>query len=572
MAAKGSIILKLLIVVCALALWQVISLPGKIWSEEQHLEKTSRDNMNSIYEAQMYYYGKTKRFMPEDSLEYLVDFIKSDSALNQRQKIGRLTHVLNDSVNRILDVPTIRAMIPISSSLREISGDLEFNTRYFERHDNIMEHKAKVVENLNKITASAEFPNFSKLRNYIDSLSTLQERMNEYKLQNVAQMAQRYVDSMVVYLPKIEMDRVQSYWSGQYSLINDMVKDIKKTDIMQVSSVADRLKKFIDRINTAMSELATLNRQQDVNTLQKYKSGVGKVYNTFLEPDNFLTTENNGIMQLNEIDSILVKLDKSNFYDPDVFDGEQKYLVSYEEGSSNLTVESPNLLDNFQNELKSASQPLMNIPFVQYIDQIHNSLDSTIKVMDDAKNEYRLSRYSTDILLGIKEVSAEMKDLGNIKFYRYVTNFKNFVDKVNNEKRLSVMKPVIEDILNPMDTLAARIKTKDVSDLVERMNYFDTKTKQLDSLIQNNNKIPAKVKRDVPSFSASFQNVYSIIEEMKSSFNAADADQMVASAKEIEKALLETLNGQNETVHYVFSKSHENHGYIENGQKSWEAE
>jgi hypothetical protein len=571
MAAKGSIVLKIVIVLLVLVLWQVISIPAKIWSEEEMLENTSHNNMVTLYEAQVYRYNQVKSYVPSDSLENLLAFIKADSALNVRQKIGRLTHVLNDSINRILNVPTIKAMIPISRSLREINGDLEFNTRYFLRYDNIMAEKEAIVENMMAING-ADFPNFSKVRNYIDSLSTLQERINERTLQNAAQSAQLYVDSILTYLPNMELDAVQSYWSGQYDQINNFIKEIKKTDIMKQSSVADRLKKFIDRVNTAMKTLAQINRQNDVTELQKYKSGITNVYNMFLQPENFLVSQNTGMLQLNEIDSLLVKFNEQTFYDPDDFDGVQRYIIAFDSASPSLTVESPNLLDMFQEKLQKVSQPLVQMPFLTYLDQFHTQLDSVNKLMDETKDKYRLARYSTDILLSIKELQAEMKDLNNVKFYRYVKNFKNFTDKVNNEKRLSVMKPLIEDILNPMDTLATRMKNQNINDLMERVNYFNSKLQTIDSLIANNRKIPSRTKRKIPSFAEAFQPVFGTLDQMKNSFNTSDADKMLAASKEIETALLETLNGYKEPVYYVFEKVHKNHGYIQNGQKSWEQE
>jgi len=570
MAAKGSIILKLLVLVFIAALVMVIYIPGKLWKQESRLENTSHNNMVSIYEAEEYYHTKTKSFVPADSLEKLLAFIKSDSTLIKKQKIGQLTNVLYDSVQKILTVPVIKAIIPISNALSEIDGDLSFNARYFEKYENIAAEAKNINASVNKFANNPDFPAFNHVRVYIDSLSILSDRVNEYKLQNAAQFAQQYIDSISSYLSNMELNKVQSEWAENYNKINSFVKDVKKTDIVLVSSVADRLKKFIDRINTSMSDLEKINPRQDVALLNRYKSAVSRVYSMFINPENFLVSQNDGILQLDEKDSILVKLSESNFYDPDTIDGVQRYFVAYD--GTNLVVESPNLSGMFHSDLETAVQPIQNLSFFSGINNLRASLDSTINEMNAAKDKYRLSRYSTELLLDLKEVIAEMKDLNNIRFYRYANNIKNFVDTVKTERRLSVLKPLIEEILNPMDTLATHIETRNISDLEDRMNYFGEKLKKLDSLVAENPKMSSRTKRQIPSFYGMIETATHDVHDLKSALNPADGAKLRAAGKEIESALLKALNGYKEKVYMVFSKKHINHGYVENGEKSWESE
>jgi len=572
MAAKGSIILRLLVLVFIAALVMVIYIPGKLWKEESRLEKVSHNNMVSIYEAEEYYHAGSadKSFVPADSLEKLLTFINSDSTLIKRQKVGRLTNVLYDSIQKILTVPVIKGIMPISNSLSEISGELELNARYFGKHEDIAAEAKNIRVNVNKFANSPDLSAFNRVRAYVDSLSTLSDRINEYKLQNCAQFAQHYIDSIANYLSEVELNKVQSEWAANYSQIKSFVKDVKKTDIVLKSSVADRLKKFIDRMNTSMGELAKINPQQNVALLNRYKSAVSKVYSQFINPENFLTSQSNGLLQLDERDSILVKLNESNFYDPDTIDGVQRYIVAYD--GTNLVVESPNLLDMFHSDLENAVQPIQNLSFFSGITNVRASLDSTIREMNATKDKYRLSKYSTELLLDLKEVIAEMKDLGNIRFYRYASNIKNFVDTLKTERRLSVLKPLIEEILNPMDTLATNIETRNISDLETRMNYFTNKLKQLDSLVAENPKMSSRTKRKIPSFFGMLEDANNDVSDLKSALNPADGAKLRDAGKAIESALLKTLNGYTEKVYVVFSEKHINHGYVENGEKSWESE
>ncbi len=564
----GSIILKLLIVLSLAVLVAVIYIPGEIWKEEEYWKTTSRNNMNSIFEAESFYYSKNKLYVPADSLEKLVQYIRNDSTLQSKQRIGVLTHLVYDSLSQILNVPLLNAILPISQSLEEIKGDLEFNTRYFQKYDYIMAQKQEIEADLPKFNNSINFPNFCAIKIYADSLNMLRDRISDYELQFTAQLARRYVDSIMVYAPGMEKEVVYNFWKGEHQKISKLVADVKKTDIMLVSSVADRLKKFVDRINNAFMELQKVNVQESIPMLRAREEGIEKVYETFLEPENFLITKENGLMQLSEVDSILIKFNESNFMCPDTFDGPQFYIIAYKPGNSNLVVESPNLLGFFQNELQNAVAPIRNLSTFPAMERLQKALDSTAVIMDQAKSEYRLARYSTDLLLNMKELIAEMKDITSVRFYRYNQEMKTLIDTVQTERRLSVLKPMIEELLNPMDTLAAHIEKRDLDDLEERIAYYDKKVKALDSLMTET--VPSRVRRKIAPFEETFSAVRTAFEEMKNAVQPAEGAKIREAARGVEKALTHVLNGYYEPVYLVFSKKHINHGYIENGTKSWE--
>lgn len=568
--ARGSIIFKILIVVFIAVLWQVIYIPGKIWKEENSLEKIGRQNMNAIYEAENYYYNKTKKFVPADSLENLLSFINADSSLQQKRQIGELTHILTDSIDRVLEIPVLSSIVPISESISEMNGDLDFNSRYFEKYPEILNAKNDIKADLRKFEGTIDFPNFCAAKTFVDSLKILKDRINEYNLQNSTLLVQRYIDSLAVYLPKVELAQVQTYWKSTYDKINQFIKAVNKTDIASVSSVGTRLNKFIDRANTGMSELQKSDLNANLQMLGRQRQAVAGVHNHFIS-DYFLLTQKRGILQLNEVDSVLVKFDESNFYSPDTLDGKNRYLIYYTPGKNNIIVESPNLLNRFHDELASATAPVQNLSIFPALTRLDTSLSNLGDHLDKVKTEQRLSRYSTELLLNIKELSAELKDLSSVRFYRYATGLKTFVDTIQTERRFSALKPLIEDIRNPMDTLAVRLENRNIADLEKRMDYFAGKIGVLDSMIANNNKIPANVRRAV-NFTADFENAKgNILSDLKSAMNPADGEKLRQAGVAIDKSTDVILNGYHEPVYGIFfSKKHKNHGYIENGQKSWE--
>ncbi|MCB0292692.1 MAG: hypothetical protein KDH97_20730, partial [Calditrichaeota bacterium] len=116
-----------------------------------------------------------------------------------------------------------------------------------------------------------------------------------------------------------------------------------------------------------------------------------------------------------------------------------------------------------------------------------------------------------------------------------------------------------------------RLENKNITDLEKRMDYFAGKIGVLDSMIANNNKIPANVRRAV-NFTADFENAKgNVLNDLKSAMNPADGEKLRQAGVAIDKSTDVILNGYHEPVYGIFfSKKHKNHGYIENGQKSWE--
>ncbi len=77
--AKGSILLKIVIVIFLVGLIMVIIVPGQIWEAEEQAMEVSRANMLSIYEAHKYYHQVKNEYAPD--MENLILTIQNDSSL-----------------------------------------------------------------------------------------------------------------------------------------------------------------------------------------------------------------------------------------------------------------------------------------------------------------------------------------------------------------------------------------------------------------------------------------------------------------------------------------------------------
>jgi hypothetical protein len=174
-------------------------------------------------------------------------------------------------------------------------------------------------------------------------------------------------------------------------------------------------------------------------------------------------------------------------------------------------------------------------------------------------------------LLKIKELLVEIDQTDNVFFYRYAKELHEFIQLLDKEKRISVIKPAIEDILNPMDTLANRIEKVNVADLEHRLNYYQKQLTNLDSAIAES-KLSRSARKDIRENAAPFQKAFEVVSEIKSQFNPSYAKALKKASKALENSLLDALEGESEIMYGIFRKKHTNHGYIKRGEMSWEEE
>lgn len=564
MAAKGSrgsFLLEFLIVLLALLLIAVIIVPNQIWEEEEQISIRCRNNMNAIFETERFYYQKFGNFT--DSLSKMLTVVQSDSGLQERQTLVSLTQSFVKVVDNVLSIPSIEMISKISQATFEITGDLYGNERYFRRYNEIAQNAQQIVREMVRIDSSIAFPNFSRTKLFIDSLRYLKEGVSDYQLQIAILKAINSVDSLKLYYTKIEKDAFNNFWREEHTKISQFISDIRATDISKVSTVPDRLKKFIDQINSSVQILNSANELNDAEAIEVQKQNLTELHQKFLSPEFFILTKRYSLTSLNEVDSILIYVSQEDFYCPDA---KESYLM--DTTKKRLTIECPNLLDIFQKRFKEDIEPIRNVPVYQQVADISDVIERTKLALDTNRI---LLRRNTNLLLQIKELTVEMEDINNVFFYRYVNDTRDFIRSVDEEKKLSIIKPAIEDILNPLDTLGKRIETGNIADLEKKLNYFNDKLQQLDSAITET-RLPSAVRRQVVSNTAPFQEVFNIVKEIKGSFTKEDADAFEDTSEELEETLLNALEGENENMYIIFNKKHINHGYIKGGEKSWEAE
>lgn len=557
--AKGSIILKIIIILLALLLVAVIALPQKIWREEGIVVKQSRENMNAIFEAQKFFHQKTDRYT--DDLDTLITVIQNDTSLQQKKRLVNLTHEIYDIMKNTLEISSVAAILTISTSVTELQSDLLGNDRYFEKYEDLDESQKMIFINLTRFDSSAAFPRFCETKTFVDSLNDLKNRINEYRLQSSAYLAENYLDSIHASLPKVEKDAIREFWNNLHLQIKKLIKDAEQTDIRKVTNIVDRLQRADEKINGAILNMLNSNIQSDIAELSNLQSEMEGVYQNYISSEQFQITQRLGLLELTETDSTLLNLSEDNFISPD---DNKMYIV--DTSGNHLTIESPNLLDKFAAKNREIIQPIRDLQLFKQIESIQEIIDSTNKAMTETVPLVR--RYG-NVLLDMKETMAELKDLNSVPFFKMVKDLNTLIDTIQTEKRISALKPMFEETLNPIDTLAARIRSKNIGDLEERIEYLGNEIKGVDSLL-GSSIIPSRVRGKIKPFYPIYEPVFSILSNMKNSLNADLADKIETASEKLENSMVEVLNGYSENIYVIFEKKHINPGYIKDNVKSWE--
>lgn len=557
--AKGSIILKIIIVLLAFLLVAVIAVPNRIWTEEELTTRDSRYNMNAIYEAEQFYHRKTDQYTT--NLDTLITVIQNDTSLQQRKRLVELSNEVVDIISNVLNIPTIQAVLGISQSVNEIQNDLHGNERYLQKYEDLDQAQKEIFMNLTRFDSSAAFPNFCDIHTFVDSLNELKNKISQYRLQNAAYFTQNHIDSISSSLPKVEKNAVRDFWRNLHSRINRFIADALKTDINKVTNVIDRLQRFNDRINSSVDIFLKSDISADSRELVTYQARVDEIYQKYISSEHFQLTQRFALLELTTVDSMLLNLRPDNFICPD---SKERYIVSVNNGR--LTIESPNLLTEFADKNRQIIQPISDLPLYASVQSLEEIIDSTHHAMTETVPLIR--RYS-NLLLDIKEIIAEMEDLRSIESYLVLKNLKTLVDTIQTERRISVLQPIIETNWGGMVRLTGKIRNKDIKDLEEKIEIIGGQIQQLDSTL-NSTAIPSRIRNQIQPFYPTYEPIFGVLSNLKNEMNDEIAAKIETASRGLRSSVEQVFNGYKEPVYVIFNKKHINHGYIQNGVRSWE--
>ncbi len=553
---RGSILLKLAIIILVAALVAVIVIPGQIWDEEAREQKTAHENMMSIYESEKFLHRKTGNYTTNPN--ELISVVRQDSTIIQQQQLVNYTRELFDLLSSYLDIDYLDLLMKINRNTDNIIVDIESNMRNFRTIEAIENEANELKVKLAELNNSTDYPHYVSTNNYLDSLAQLKGNIQEYTLQNAALLGKNMTDTVNTMAGKIKLSNLENQWQPISKRLDEFVRSIIYSELVKQTSVGDRIKDFKTKVDNAFREIKKLDINNNLQEAQFISQETSTLYDTFLK--DFIITGKNALYRLSLEDSLILHLTEDNFYSPVT---NEMYKIIITDDSSAVKVESPVLLD----EVKETAVPLANriaqLPFLPKFKAYFDTLE-VLKVK--AYETRRAIRKNTDIFIKYKEVEELINQFPTISVslaYEQLNTFKNNAEPTESYSDLSLY---IKDALN-----GTRIFRQ-----VYSRNFFgnlDSLNNDLISLLEAYNELLSKVRRlprGVENFEADIEMLNSLLNQIKEVRSDALITDLNQIETELGDLLLFTEEGKKKRVFGVFNKKIQNFGYIFKDVKSWE--
>lgn len=572
--AKGYIALEILGIVLAVLLYIILTQPPKIWKVESQKRNTCRLHMRSLYEAEQYYYKRNNQFTK--NIDTLVQFIAEDSVVQNNRKIVEYSRLLYNQIDDFYNVPLVNAFYRIHSAINTIQGDYIQNETYLESQDSlILQAKVQfenIMKKLNSLYDPYQFKQASKILIYLNKIDSVYKNINDLKLQIASQMVMVDADSVYRNAEKGEFTDFLNKLNEIQTEIYDLIGLMKQTKLARITNLPDRLKKFTDQMRRASQEIPLMNLGEQSNLVQDIASKFKALHDDFITPEKFNLTSNYASLSLSEEDSLLIKLAPDFAKCPD--SGEDYIIKFFGSKQNAILIECPNL-QNMARELVLPEIEKLNALDVRKAWNIlQKANDSLYVVLNKAIIPYRKTRKARDIIF----VKKDAENMLNLFYENTPLSFKFskkldiMVDTLKNDFRISLLKTQLEENLNGMDTLAVRCETGNFEVIDNWMAKVVKSTMVLDSTLKANMKLlRRRDRKSVVDLMPVIEYWKSMVQNYESKFTAEQAPIL----KEVRNNLSEiweqkVQKGKKEVVKVIFKETHKNHGYINNGQLSWE--
>ncbi len=557
-SAKGSIVLEILIVLLSAALVAVILIPGKIWKEEAREELQAHHNMTSIYEAEKYYKKLTGKFTTDPG--QLIETIHADSNLIREQKVVNFTRKLMLKFDTYLHNDYIHNIIRIKRNIDQIYDDLESNRYNFRTIEDINNEANEIKVQLKEFLNTPEQPYFPVVLKYIDSLLDIRQTLTDYSLQVNALRIANVTDSLQKYLPLVNMTKLSISWAPLSDRIQKFIKTVKHSELVRVTSVADRVQDFKNNVDKAFKTLTDLDANAELSKLETYSKELDELYQEFLK--NYNITSELALSKLPEADSLIIHLTEENFYSPV---NHQMYKLLFENDSQFVKVESPVLLDDLKQRSMKVVDEINQLPFMNIMKDYLKMLDSVKTKTDLLRKKFRKN---TDLFIAYKELEDLVGRYDNISVvtaYRDLEDFRTIVPKCQS---YSTIKNLVENALKGVEIYDQAYTENTFGNLDSLQIKVKAKLDEVNGIIEKINK--RRRRNKIVGLTPEQQ----ALDSLYNAFRNAKNDAMLSKLKEMEKELKDIFifaqKGKKIRVYGVFDKKIKNFGYIFKDVKSWE--
>lgn len=561
-SAKGSILLKILILICIAMLIAVIKIPDQIWTEENNERSTAIENITSIYESLKYYHRITGDYTTDPA--ELIRVVRKDSSLLQQQQVVNYTQELRETIDSYLKIPYISALAKMEENVRSILEDIEINTRYLKINQDILNEAEDLKIKLAELHNDGEFPYYVKASTYLDSLIQIRRDLSDYTLQTASARFAAMTDTLQKVLGMIELDKIEARWMPLDKRFETFVRTVMYTDeVKETTNVHDRIADFKKKITTSLQSIQAGKMEADIEKAGQVTDALKSIYQEFLK--DFIITSRTAQYSLSKEDSMVLHLTEDNFYSPVHPERQLQYRILIDPDSGGVKVESPVLLESLHEKIKPLLAETRQLPFMPsykaYLDTVDSIMSKTAAI------KKRL-RKNTDIFIKNKEIEEVYKKIPGISEFEAYYKVIGFLETADSSESFSEIKEHLENCLTGI-----RIYRQMYSE-----NLFpniDSLNKDLMGHLQEYNQILADVRRlpkDITNFENEILSLQQLIADIKNVPAGVVEQQIIPIENDVAVALKFAVDGDTEPVYGIFSKNIENFGYIYKDFKSWEEE
>jgi competence protein ComGC len=571
---KGYIVLEIIGVLLAVLLYFILTVPPKIWNVENAKQNECRLHMKSLAQAEKYYFQKHNQY--QFSVDTLVQFIQQDSIIQNNRKVVEYSRLLFSQIKKFYDIPLMKAFYRIHSAIYTIKGDYIQNETYLEVQDTVIrqiKHNFDhVIMEFNKLYDPAQFKTTAVILNNLVKIDSVYKNINDFKIQNAAQLVVTHVDSVYQNLNNAEFTAFINKSNEVQGMLYDLITEMKKTKLARITNLPDRLKKFTDQIKRATNELPMLDLNAQVGVVGDYLSRLKAIHDDFITPEKFMLTNRYASLALSEEDSLLIKLSPEFATCPD---SKENYMFKLYGPSKNvLLIECPNLQTMAKELVLPIVETLEPLKIRDAWKILQKANDSLAYVLDNSIAIYRKSRVARDMIFAKKDVETML----NLFYentplsFKYSKQLDIMVDTLKNDFRISLLKAQLEENLNGLDTLATRCEKQDFLIIDEWAGKVVKSAEKLDSALLGNVKaLKRRDQKKVKSIMPVVEFWKNSVKEFETIFTSDQTPVLKAARKNLEEAWKEKIQkGRKETTKIIFKETHKNHGFVDNGQYSWE--
>jgi len=551
---KGSIILKILIILLIVALVIVITLPGEIWQEEDAVQSTSRGNMATLYEAYQYYHNLTGMYTDDEN--EIITRIQNDSALIKRQAVVSFTTSLKNTMEDFLNKPAVNTLFDISSNLKNIQDDLDLNKRFFKIIPEIDTEAENVKQQISVLRSGMDFEKYNEAAVVLDSMKQLRRDLTDYSLQSAARVAYGFSTEIAANLPLIDFRGMDQVWKPLSQQINRLMQDINTSRLKNLTSVADRVADFQAEINSGFDYFLKANHDNRFEEVTKASESLLEVYQKFLS--EFLITQQYAQYNLSEGDSLLINIGEESFYTPNQ---RLRYIVDHND-STGLRVEDPTLLTELKEKAGPIIENINQLSFMNAFKNYEREIDSLKNYYPEIKKQYRRN---IDIMIQNKEIEGALDKLTTSAAFDAYEKEKTFVETVPTSDSYSEIKEDLESALLGMGTFLQ----------VYQESFFgnlDSVHIEIINQLETYEEILSKLRRNTFTFQPFIENLNQALEQIKSVPKTTVLPELQRIDENLKNLYLFASEGETQKVYGIFSRQIVNQGkiYGKTGMKSWE--